>query len=141
VIEEVESAEDQSARLCSFCKQSEADVGRLVEGFSAAGAPPVFICANCVDLCSAMLEQENDKTESSAAEQAPVTEAADALGRQIDAAVKNLDDLEFRIIELRYGLADGHTHSHEEVAKALEITPEKVQEIEAAAVAKLKPPS
>ena len=141
MIEEVESAEHRSARLCSFCKKSEAEVGRLVEGFSAAGAPPVFICADCVDLCSAMLGQETQQTEPSAAEQAHVTDAADALSKQIDAAVKNLDDLEFRIIELRYGLADGHSHSHEEVAKALEITPEKVQEIEAAAVAKLKPPS
>ena len=61
-----------------------------------------------------------------------------ALGRKIDEAVKNLDDLEFRIIELRYGLADGHSHTHDEVARTLAITPEKVQQIEAAAVAKLQ---
>jgi DNA-directed RNA polymerase specialized sigma subunit len=138
MIQELKNAQDQSARRCSFCKLSEAEVGRLVEGFSASGAPPVYICANCVDLCSAMLDQEK-QDEPPDAESARVTDAADALGRQIDAAVKNLDDLEFRIIELRYGLADGHFHSHEEVAKALEITPEKVQEIEAAAVEKLKP--
>ena len=52
-----------------------------------------------------------------------------------------LDDLEFRIIELRYGLADGREYSHEEIASLLSITPEKVRDIEAAAVAKLKPTS
>jgi RNA polymerase primary sigma factor len=66
---------------------------------------------------------------------------ADKLSRQLDEAVKNLDDIEFRIIELRYGLADGYSYSHEDVAKELKITPEKVQEIEAAAVAKLTPPT
>ncbi len=80
------------------------------------------------------------ETEPEGAEPVRLASAAESITRQIDEAVKNLNGLEFRIIELRYGLADGHNHSHEEVAKALQITPERVEEIEAAAVAKLTPP-
>jgi DNA-directed RNA polymerase specialized sigma24 family protein len=141
--QKLEHAEDQSSRRCSFCKTSEAEAGRLVEGPSTGSAPAVYICAACVERCSDTLERQKQKLEPAADGSAhdAVADAALALSRQIDQAVKNLDDLEFRIIELRYGLADGHSHSHEEVAKALELTPEKVQEIEAAAVAKLVPPS
>ncbi len=140
MVQQVEGAEDQSRR-CSFCERSEAEVGRLVEGYSTAAAPPVYICVECVDRFSDLLEREKHKVESSVTDPVHVAAAADALSQQIDEAVKNLDDLEFRIIELRYGLADGRSHTHEEVATALELTPEKVQQIEAAAVAKLQPPS
>ena len=141
MIQNLEGDDGQSPRCCSFCKKSEAEVGRLIEGSGGRSRSPVYICAVCVVLCSDILEREKDKVEPSATNAAHVADAAATLSRQIDRAIKNLDDLEFRIIELRYGLADGHSHSHEEVATALDITPEKVQEIEAAAVAKLKPPS
>ena len=141
VIEETAGGPEDGSRHCSFCKKPEAEVGRLVAGPSFEGSAPAFICAACVDLCSGILQHKKEEAEPSVPESAAIIDAAAALSRQIDEAVKNLDDLEFRIIELRYGLADGHNHSHEEVAKALQITPEKVQEIEAAAVAKLKPDS
>jgi RNA polymerase primary sigma factor len=141
MIQDPERDEDQSSRRCSFCEKSEAEVGRLIEGPSGRSRSPVYICAACVVLCSDILEREKDKVEPSATNAAHVADAAATLSRQLDRAIKNLDDLEFRIIELRYGLADGHSRTHEEVAKALDLTPEKVQEIEAAAVAKLKPPS
>ena len=40
-------------------------------------------------------------------------------------AVKNLSDQEFRVIELRYGLATGYECSLEEVGRDLGITPER----------------
>ena len=129
------SAVQHSAR-CSFCQQSEADVGRLVEGPSLDGAAPVYICADCVELCSTMLEHE--KTGSVRAETAAALTTPRRWRQQIDEAVRNLSDLEFRIIELRYGLADGNSYSREEVAKLLEIPPEEVEAIEAGAVAKLQ---
>jgi RNA polymerase sigma factor (sigma-70 family) len=111
-------------------------VGRLVEGPSLGGAAPVFICADCVELCSSMLEHE--KTESAGEDTDESADDPEALRQQIDEAVRNLSDQEFRIIELRYGLADGHSYSREEVAKLLEIPPEEVEAIEAGAVAKLQ---
>ena len=86
-----------------------------------------------------ILQHERSKARPQDDEPARSIDTAAALSRQIDEAVRNLDDVEFPIIELRYGLADGYSYSHEEVARILAITPEQVQEIEAAAVAKLKP--
>ncbi len=137
MIEKQHAAGDPSARFCSFCKKSEAEVGSLIEGPGIEGASPVFICAACVDLCSSILQQEEHQAATSVGQPSD-SRAAEATSRQVDNALSNLDDLEFQIVELRYGLADGYSYSHEELAGLLKITPEKVQEIEAAAVAKLK---
>ncbi len=139
MIDKRHAAADPSDRCCSFCKTSEAEVGSLIEGPGIDGASPVFICAECVDLCSSLLEREQHKIAAGENPDDPTT--AEALSRQIANAVGNLDDLEFRIIELRYGLADGYSYCHEEIAELLSVAPEKVHEIEAAAVAKLKPTS
>ena len=136
-LESNEAPEPRSAR-CSFCQQSEADVGRLVEGPKLEGAAPVYICADCVELCSTMLEHEKQRTESAGEGPAATPDDSAALRQQIDEAVRNLSDQEFRIIELRYGLADGYSYSREEVGALLELTPEEVEEIEAVAVAKLQ---
>jgi RNA polymerase sigma factor (sigma-70 family) len=141
MIEKRHSVPDPSARFCSFCKRSEAEVGRLIEGPGIEGASPSFICEACVELCASILQREQHETAADADTPADPAAAAEARSRQIASVVDNLDDLEFRIIELRYGLADGYSYSHEEIAGLLSITPEKVQEIEAAAVAKLKPTS
>ena len=85
-----------------------------------------------------MLEHEKERTESGAEETAVSPGDSEALRQQIDEAVRNLSDQEFRIIELRYGLADGYSYSREEIGSLLELTPEEVEEIEAAAVAKLQ---
>jgi RNA polymerase sigma factor (sigma-70 family) len=129
---------DQSSRSCSFCKNSESEVGRLIESPSFDGRTPAFICGDCVELCSGMLEHEKQRFESEVEQTAPTVATAAPIGRQIDEAVKNLSDEEFRIIELRYGLADGYMYSQEEIAKLLELTPERIAEIEAGAVAKLQ---
>jgi hypothetical protein len=131
MIQDSEHAAERLSRHCSFCKKSEADVGRLVEGPQRDGGAPAYICADCVELCAGMLEYEKQKESAGA-------DASDSLRAQIDEAVRNLSDQEFRIIELRYGLADGHSYSREEVAALLEIPAEDVEEIEAGAVAKLK---
>jgi DNA-directed RNA polymerase specialized sigma24 family protein len=130
---------NQSSRVCSFCKKNESEVGRLIESPRFDERTPAFICSDCVELCSGMLEHETQQLESDAEPAEPVADAAATISQQIDEAVKNLSDEEFRIIELRYGLADGETHSHEEIGKLLELTPERIAEIEAGAVAKLKP--
>jgi ClpX C4-type zinc finger/Sigma-70, region 4 len=135
---ESKDALDPPAARCSFCQQSEADVGRLVEGPKVGGAASVFICADCVELCSTMLEHQKQETESGGEETAGSPDDSEALRQQIDEAVRNLSDQEFRVIELRYGLADGYYYSREEVASLLEIPLEEVEEIEAGAVAKLQ---
>ena len=138
MIKESVNVGEQVSPCCSFCKKSEAEVGRLVEGPSFEGGIPAFICADCVDLCSTILVHEQQREEPPSEETAASAANTAALREQIDDAVKNLSDQEFRIIELRYGLADGYSYSHDEVGKLLQITPEQVREIEAGAVAKLQ---
>jgi ClpX C4-type zinc finger/Sigma-70, region 4 len=135
MIEEQHAACDPSSRKCSFCNESEAEVGSLIDGPWIEGTSPVFICASCVDLCSTMF-QHWKKYPAARAGLPP--EAAEAFNRQFDETLNNLnlDDLESRVIKLRYGLADGTYHTHKEVAEALEITPERVREIEFAVIKK-----
>lgn len=49
-----------------------------------------------------------------------------------------LDERERRILNLRFGLAEGQTHTLEEVAAHFDITRERVRQIEAAALRKIK---
>jgi hypothetical protein len=131
MIEKQHAASDPSARFCSFCKASEAEVGSLIEGPGIEGVSPVFICAECVDLGARIIQQQKQMVEQPAA-------PADIAGAPLRQVLTSLDDVEFRIIELRYGLADGREYSHEEIAGLLDITPERAREMEAAAVKKLK---
>ena len=132
MINESEREREQSSRVCSFCRKPESDVGVLVEGATSESEASALICARCLDLCAKILTNEPTKPEAGIAMTAvPVPE-------RVDLAVKNLSDQEFRVIELRYGLATGYEFSLEEVGRDLGITPERMAEIEAVAVAKLK---
>ncbi len=134
MIEKRHSVAAPSARFCSFCKRTEAEVGRLIGGPGSGSASPVYICAACVEKGARIIQQQDQRIEKPAA-------SAKIAGMPLGQISTELDDLEFRIIELRYGLADGREYTHEEIAALLSITPEKVHEIEAAALAKLKPTS
>ena len=131
-------ARKRSSRFCSFCKKSEPEVGRLIESARSDGQAPAYICRNCVEHAARVLENTKQRLGSEADQTVPGRITAVTGRSQLDLAVKNLSDQEFRVIELRYGLADGQEHSQEEVGKLLKLTPERVAEIEAAAVAKLK---
>jgi len=41
---------------CSFCGKSQHDVAKLI-----AGPPPVLICDECVDICTDVVEPDDDK--------------------------------------------------------------------------------
>ena len=135
-----EEPEDQNSRFCWFCLKSEPEVGRLIESPGVDGRAPAFICRECVERCSGILELGSQQLGSEALQTLETAEASSAaIGDQLREATKNLSDEEFRVIELRYGLADGYSYSHEEIGKLLELSPERIAEIEACAVAKLKP--
>ncbi|HHE48074.1 MAG TPA: sigma-70 family RNA polymerase sigma factor [Candidatus Acetothermia bacterium] len=72
----------------------------------------------------------------------PAREAIRArLREELRKALEGLEPREREILELRYGLVDGHPRTLKEVANQFEITRERVRQIEIKALEKLKHPS
>jgi RNA polymerase primary sigma factor len=66
--------------------------------------------------------------------------SAQLLRRDLAAALEHLNERERRIIDLRYGLADGQRRTLEEVGKVLGMTRERARQIEAEALRRLRAP-
>ena len=71
---------------------------------------------------------------------------AEAVSRQmlreiLHEALATLSPREARILQLRYGLADGRSYTLEEVGRKLGVTRERVRQIEAQALARLRHPT
>ena len=60
---------------------------------------------------------------------------------RINEVLEQLTDREAKVIRLRYGLLDGRTHTLEEVGQLFEVTRERIRQIEAKALKKLRHPS
>ncbi|HEX9889243.1 MAG TPA: RNA polymerase sigma factor [Nitriliruptorales bacterium] len=72
----------------------------------------------------------------------PVDHAAYLLLQtQLGELLDELNDRERRVIEMRFGVGDGETHTLEQVGQALGLTRERIRQIEAKALAKLRHPS
>lgn len=61
-----------------------------------------------------------------------------ALGETVQEALDFLDEREATILKLRYGLLNGEDHTLEEVGNVLGVTRERVRQLEARAIRKLK---
>lgn len=59
----------------------------------------------------------------------------------IDDALKTLTDREARVLKMRFGLGDGNEHTLEEVGQQFKVTRERIRQIEAKALRKLKHPT
>ncbi len=64
-----------------------------------------------------------------------------SLKEQIEEALKSLTDREARVLKMRFGLGDGNEHTLEEVGQIFKVTRERIRQIEAKALRKLKHPS
>ncbi len=62
------------------------------------------------------------------------------LREHIDALLGDLKERERQVIILRFGLEDGHPRTLEEVGKAFNVTRERIRQIEAKALRKLRNP-
>ena len=72
----------------------------------------------------------------------PVDEAGrQLLRRELFSVLKSLTPREERVIALRFGLEDGRAHTPEELGKEFNVTRERVRQIEAKALRKLRHPS
>ncbi len=60
------------------------------------------------------------------------------LRRQVAQALRELDDRERQVVEMRYGLEDGNEHTLEEVGQRFALTRERIRQIEMRALDKLR---
>jgi len=67
--------------------------------------------------------------------------ASDLLREQMDEVLDMLTDREREVLVLRYGLKDGNSRTLEEVGKRFGVTRERIRQIEAKALRKLRHPS
>ncbi len=73
---------------------------------------------------------------------APAEAAASMiLKEQINEVLDTLTEREQKVLRLRFGLDDGHARTLEEVGKTFNVTRERIRQIEAKALRKLKKPS
>jgi len=63
------------------------------------------------------------------------------LREQIEEALKTLTERESKVLKMRFGLGDGNEHTLEEVGQQFKVTRERIRQIEAKALRKLKHPS
>ena len=68
------------------------------------------------------------------------TAAREMLRDQIQRALSELPDREREVLELRFGLTDGKDHTLEEVSRYFDVTRERIRQIEAKALRKLRHP-
>ena len=71
----------------------------------------------------------------------PEAVTAQLLKEQVDGALKTLPPRERKVLRLRYGLEDGRSRTLEEVGREFGVTRERIRQIEAKALRKLRAPS
>jgi len=72
----------------------------------------------------------------------PVDEAARKMLReQVQSALSILSERERRVLELRFGLTDGKEYTLQEVSREFDVTRERIRQIEAKALRKLRHPT
>jgi len=128
----------KSGPRCSFCNKGPELAGLLIESPVFDRALPAYICGQCVDLCSAILQQQNRKTTAVDEQDTEYFLDATALADEITRALPKLTDLERRVMKLRYGLEDGCSYSLEEVGQRLQMPRERVREIETQVLVRLR---
>jgi RNA polymerase primary sigma factor len=63
------------------------------------------------------------------------------LQEQLEGVLHSLNEREKKVIQLRFGLADGHAHTLEEVGQEFGVTRERIRQIESKTLSKLRHPS
>jgi len=64
-----------------------------------------------------------------------------SLKEHIEEALKTLTEREAKVLKMRFGLGDGNEHTLEEVGQKFKVTRERIRQIEAKALRKLKHPT
>ena len=82
-----------------------------------------------------------DFIEDKSAENPSVMTGASLLKEKLDQVLGTLNERERRIVEMRFGLVDGYGRTLEELGKHYQLTRERIRQIEAKALRKLRHPT
>ena len=82
-----------------------------------------------------------DFIEDKGAENPTETASYNLLKETLKDVLTSLTERERRVLELRFGLADGYLYTLEEVGKQYKVTRERIRQIEAKALSKLRHPT
>jgi RNA polymerase primary sigma factor len=127
-----ESREPTESELAERVEMSPDKVRVLVE---AARLPTSLDMQTGEDEETALREFVTDRAVESPEEAALRHEMAD----RVEQALAPLDTREREVLRLRFGLGTDHEHTLAEIARRLSISRERVRQIEARALAKLRP--
>ncbi len=85
--------------------------------------------------------QLGDFIEDEEAQEPMDAAAREMLREQVQSALAALSERERQVLELRFGLIDGKDHTLEEVSRYFNVTRERIRQIEAKALRKLRHPT
>ncbi len=122
-----------------------AEIGREMEIPAEKVRGIVKVSQLPISLESPMGEEENSQLGDFIEDRnaLPPSDAAtrQLLKNQIDEVLSTLTPREQRVLQLRFGLEDGRSRTLEEVGKEFSVTRERIRQIEAKALRKLRHPS
>ena len=82
-----------------------------------------------------------DFIEDKSAENPSVATGTNLLKEKLDQVLGTLNERERRIVEMRFGLVDGYGRTLEELGKHYKLTRERIRQIEAKALRKMRHPT
>ncbi len=147
MVETINKLMRQHRRLLQeYGREPTADeIGEALEVTSERVEEILKISQEPVSLETPIGEEEDshlaDFIEDRSAPAPPDLASYQLLKEQIDDVLSTLTDREKRVLQLRFGLLDGRSRTLEEVGKVFGVTRERIRQIEAKALRKLRHPS
>lgn len=122
--EEIAKALDMETEKVDYVMRIKQDIASLDASIGREGDDEDSVLGDFVE------DEERDSPEDSAANQ--------ILKEQLSEIIATLTDREQKIIRLRFGIGGGRPHTLEEVGAEFDVTRERIRQIEAKALSKLR---
>lgn len=122
--EEIAKALDMDTEKIDYVMRIKQDIASLDASVGREGDDEDSVLGDFVE------DEERDSPEDSAANQ--------ILKEQLSEIIATLTDREQKIIRLRFGIGGGRPHTLEEVGNEFDVTRERIRQIEAKALSKLR---
>ena len=130
-LELMQAALDEAKIAAKLGDKSEEDVKNIITYLQNPVSLETPVGETGEDSLGDMVEDRTEKTPEEAMEQIVEKE-------EVSELLEALNERERQVIRLRYGLDGGRTHTLEEIGEQLNVTRERVRQIEARAMEKLR---